>query len=82
MDHKLNKERSGKCGIRLLRGILPSRRRNVQIWLWKDVRVKEGGFEREDSICQEKCFEISSTHVGKRQETPVSYKTAGPEKAS
>ena len=67
MDHKLNKERSGKCGIRLLRGGLPSRRRNVQTWLWKEVRVKEGAAWRKDSTCQEKPFETTRGYIGKWQ---------------
>lgn len=72
-----NEERSGKCGVRLLRGRLPARRKNFQTWLWKEVRVKEGAAWREDSSCQEKPFETTSGYIGKWPEMPVRYKTAG-----
>ena len=72
-----NEERSGKCGVRLLRRRLPARRKNFQTWLWKEVRVKEGAAWREDSSCQEKPFETTSGYIGKWPEMPVRYKTAG-----
>lgn len=75
-------DRSDKYGRRLLRGRLPSRRKNFQTWLWREVRVKEGAAWREDSSCQEKPFETTSGYIGKWPKMPVRYKTAGLEKFS